>query len=153
MFIEFFTDIGAWGWVLTGFVLLAIEIIAPGYFLLWIGSAALLVGVIGLIGLQSNVWWTPPMQFVAFAIFSVVAILVGRRFYDPLKMESEEPLLNQRAVQLIGKKAIILDPIINGVGRAKVGDTIWKVEGPDTQEGAVMRVAATDGDVLTLEAQ
>lgn len=148
MIVDFFSNLGAWGWLFAGLLLLTLEIIVPGYFFLWIGAAAIAVGLIGLIGLQGAGLWTISMQFTAFALLSLMAVIIGRRFYDPTNTVSEEPLLNRRAAQLIGKKAFLIEAISNGTGRAKVGDTIWHVEGPDAEIGAEMIVAEAKEDTL-----
>lgn len=148
MIVDFFANLGAWGWLFAGLLLLALEIIVPGYFFLWIGSAAIAVGLIGLVGMQGAGLWTVSMQFIAFALLSIMAVVVGRRFYDPTNTDSEEPLLNRRAAQLIGKKATLIEAINHGTGRAKVGDTIWRVEGPDAAIGTVMIITEAHDDVL-----
>ena len=40
-------DLGPWNWIVLGFVLVVMEMVAPGVFLLWIGIAALIVLVVG----------------------------------------------------------------------------------------------------------
>nr|WP_272214245.1 NfeD family protein [Marinicella sp. W31]MDC2878637.1 NfeD family protein [Marinicella sp. W31] len=63
---------------------------------------------------------------------------------------SDEPLLNQRAASLVGRTAIVVDPITDGRGRIKLDDTLWVVEGPDLPEGAHVRIITGDGRTLTV---
>lgn len=150
MIIEFFTNLGMWGWLIAGLLILGLEIVVPGYFFLWIGAAAIAVGLLSLGSLGAWGFWTAPVQWITFAILSLVAIVVGRKFYDPRNSETEEPLLNQRGAQLVGQKAKLIDAIVDGTGRAKVGDTIWRVEGPDTKAGTTMVVTDAKDHVLIL---
>lgn len=150
MIVEFVSNLGIWGWLIAGLLILGLEIIVPGYFFLWIGGAAIAVGLLSLGSLGSWGFWTVPVQWFAFAIFALIAIIVGRKFYDPRNSETDEPLLNQRAAQLVGRQAIVIDAITNGTGRAKVGDTIWRVEGPDADIGTAMIVTEAQDNALTV---
>jgi membrane protein implicated in regulation of membrane protease activity len=62
--------------------------------------------------------------------------------------ESERPLLNERATQLIGQTFDLIDPIVNGRGSVKIGDSIWRVEGPELPKGARIKVIGADGTLL-----
>ena len=43
---EMFVTLGTWNWLIFGIILMALELIAPGVFLFWLGLAALLVGLL-----------------------------------------------------------------------------------------------------------
>jgi membrane protein implicated in regulation of membrane protease activity len=47
---------------------------------------------------------------------------------------------------------MLLEPISGGYGRARVGDSVWKVSGPELPAGTRVRVTGADGTVLTVEA-
>jgi len=142
------TELGPWNWMVLGFVLLGLEILVPGFFLLWIGLAALATGALSLLLWGSALWpWEVhgaarswPCRFVlAFA---------GRRIMKATGDVSDQPLLNRRGDQLVGRTATLTEPIVNGRGRMKIGDTLWRVTGPDLPAGATVRVAgATDLDL------
>ena len=66
--------------------------------------------------------------------------------------ESDNPNLNERGAQLIGQTAILADPISNGMGRVKIGDTTWRVKGGDTKAGAKVTVVDYDAGTLIVEA-
>jgi hypothetical protein len=151
MITAFFAGLGAWGWILAALILLGIEIVAPGFLFLWLGIGALIVGLIGLLEIVGAGWSSVYAQFVAFAVFSLVAALVGRRLYDPRRTPSEEPTLNDRYAQLIGSKVTLSQAIENGTGRAVIGDTTWQVSGPDMPSGGKVVVTGAENGRLLVE--
>ncbi|MFK0277561.1 membrane protein implicated in regulation of membrane protease activity [Ensifer sp. KUDG1] len=143
-------ELGPWSWWVLGFVLLAAELVAPGVFLIWIGVAALVVGILSLL-LWEVGFWIWQVQLVLFALLSVAAVLLGRRFVLSTSETSDEPLLNQRAESLVGRTAVLEKPIAEGRGRIRLDDTFWIVEGPDLPAGTRVRVVSTNGRNLTVE--
>ena len=142
-------ELGPWNWMVLGFLLLTLEVIAPGVFLLWIGIAALIVGALSL-ALWDAAFWTWQLQLAIFAVLSVVCALAGKRIYDQRKKPSDQPLLNERGAQLIGRIATLTEPIRDGRGRIQLGDTVWRVAGPDLPAGQTVRVVRTSGTDLDL---
>ncbi len=71
---EMFSTLGTWNWLIFGVVLMALELLAPGVFLFWLGLAALLVG---LLSFAINPSWQ--MQILMFAIFPAPAVPLWRR--------------------------------------------------------------------------
>lgn len=147
---RFIVELGPWSWMLLGFVLLGLEILVPGVFLLWIGIAAILTGTLSL-----QVWemafWTWQVQVLVFLLLSLVSAYVGRRILGARGGISEEPLLNRRAEQLVGRTATLGEPITEGYGRMKIGDTLWRVRGPDLPVGARVKVIDVSGGELLVE--
>jgi membrane protein implicated in regulation of membrane protease activity len=144
--LEFIAQNGAWSWVVAGLVLLALELVAPGGVLIWLGAAALVTGGLALV---VNVYW--PLQFVVFGVLALAAIwlwLRTRKQEEP----TDRPFLNRRAKRFIGHEAILDEPIRDGEGRVALGDTTWRVTGPDLAAGARIRVVDADGAVLKVEA-
>lgn len=146
-------ELGPWNWMVLGFVLLTLEVMAPGVFLLWIGIAAIIVGAVSLM-LWDAAFWIWQLQVVVFLILSVVAALVGRRIMAKRGYGSDLPLLNQRGRQMVGRTATLAEPIREGRGRIQLGDTLWRVAGPDLPIGARVRVVrASETDLeLVVEA-
>jgi membrane protein implicated in regulation of membrane protease activity len=141
------SELGPWNWMVLGFLLLAAEIIAPGVFLVWIGIAALIVGAISLAA-WGAVFWSWQVQVLVFLVLSLVSAYLGRKLVASRKDDSDQPLLNRRGVQLIGRTATLTEPIREGRGRIQLGDTLWRVSGPDLPAGARVRVvAAADKDL------
>ncbi|MGN6585614.1 MAG: NfeD family protein [Rhizobiaceae bacterium] len=145
-----FTDLGPWNWMVLGFVLLILEILVPGVFLLWIGIAAILVGALTL-QLAHAAFWVWQAQVVLFLILSVISAYVGHRVMAKTGGESDQPLLNRRAEQLVGRTATLAEPIAEGRGRIRLGDTFWLVTGPDLPVGARVRVIAVKDMELVVE--
>lgn len=144
-------ELGPWAWWVLGLVLLAAEMIVPGVFLVWIGIAAILTGVLSLLFWSSDVWlWQ--VQLMIFALFSIAAVFVGRRLVARSAETTDEPFLNQRGAGLVGRTAVLEEPIHEGRGRIRLDDTTWRVDGPDLPAGARVRVVASSGRQLTVEA-
>jgi len=152
MLMGILSDLGPWNWMLLGFVLLVLEIVLPGVFLLWIGIAAILTGALSL-----QLWdvslWTWQVQVLVFLALSLISAYVGKRVTDARRdEETDEPLLNRRADQLVGRTAVLEEPILDGYGRIRLGDTIWRVAGPDLPAGTRVRVISAKGGELQVEA-
>ena len=141
------SELGPWNWMVLGFLLLVAEIIAPGVFLVWIGIAALIVGAMSLLA-WGAAFWPWQVQVLVFLVLSLLSAYVGRKLIAGRKDDSDQPLLNRRGVQLIGRTATLTEPIREGRGRIQLGDTLWRVSGPDLPAGARVRVvAAADTDL------
>ena len=152
MIVEWFSDFGLWNWFILGAVLLVVEILAPGVYLLWLGIAAILTGLLSFLLSQTGIWgWQA--QVLVFLALSVVCVLIGRRVFPTSGSEdTDEPLLNQRERQLVGRTATLEEPIREGHGRIRLGDTLWRVTGPDLPAGTQVRVTDAAGGRLTIEA-
>ncbi len=137
-----------WHWWILAGILLILELTAPAFFFLWLGIAAAAVGMILLvfpaISLQS--------QLVLFSIASVVAIIAWRKFRDSRPITTDQPNLNRRGHQYIGREFTLIDPIVNGVGKVTVDDSTWRVKGPDLDAGTTIRVTDIDGVVFIIKA-
>ncbi|MES0094618.1 NfeD family protein [Mesorhizobium sp. M0030] len=153
MFDRIISELGPWNWMVLGFVLLVMEVIAPGIFMLWIGIAALVIGVISLLIWDAS-FWAWEVQVLAFLALSLVSALVGKKLVGGRNVPSDQPLLNRRGAQLVGRMATLAEPIKDGRGRIKLGDTLWRVSGPDLPAGTQVRVVSSaDTDLeLTVEA-
>ena len=142
-----FAELGPWNWMVLGFVLLTLEILTPGVFMLWIGLAALVVGALSLM-LWNAGFWIWEVQVVVFLALALISAFTGKKIMGGRSDDSDQPLLNRRGDQLIGRTATLTEPIADGRGRVKIGDTMWRVSGPDLPAGTKVRVkAATDMDL------
>ncbi|MFG1391894.1 NfeD family protein [Xanthobacter agilis] len=142
----FLSNLGPWAWFVLGALLLVAEIAAPGAFLLWLGLAALATGALGLV---ADLSWQ--VQVVAFAALAVVAVLVGRKVSPSPGKASDRPFLNRRAQGFVGRVFTLDEPIVDGTGRVRIDDTVWRVTGPDTAAGTDVKVMAADGPTLTVK--
>ena len=141
---EIFVTLGTWNWLIAGLVLMALELIAPGVFMFWLGLAALLTG---LLSFAVNLSWQS--QFLMFAVFAVAAVPLWRRLARH-KPDNSNPFLNKRADALVGRVFTLDKPIIDGAGTVRIDDTIWRVAGPDAPAGSKVKVVQADGASLTV---
>jgi membrane protein implicated in regulation of membrane protease activity len=145
---EMFSTLGTWNWLIFGFILMALELIAPGVFLFWLGLAALLVGLVSFVLHPS--WQS---QLLMCAAFAVAAVPLWRRLSRSNREASQSnPYLNRRAAALVGRVFTLEKPIIDGSGTVRVDDTIWRVAGPDAPAGSRVKVVQADGANLTVAA-
>lgn len=143
-------ELGPWSWWVLGMLLLAAELVMPGVFLVWIGLGAILTGILSLL-LWDAGFWTWQVQSLVFAASAVVFTLAGRRYFSSLETESDEPLLNQRGASLVGRTAVLAEPIREGRGRIRLDDTFWLVAGPDLPSGTRVKIVSSTGRDLVVE--
>jgi inner membrane protein len=135
-----------WFWLSLGLVLGIAEMLAPGFFLIWLGLAALIVGLLD--------WALPisvPFQVALFAILSVLTVFAGKKFLKDNPIETADPKLNDRGARMTGEILTVVEAIADGQGRVKVGDGVWTARGADAAVGARVRVTGADGAVLLVE--
>ncbi|MBT2189330.1 NfeD family protein [Sphingobium nicotianae] len=132
-------------WGILAIVLAIAEMVIPGTFLIWISlAAALTAGVTLLLPVD------PSFQMLAFAILSALSVSGGRLWYLARPVEAEDPLLNDRAARMIGRKVEVIEAIVKGEGRVRVDDGSWRANGPDAEVGAHMLVTGVSGSTLTV---
>lgn len=140
-------SINVWGWFVLAAVLIGLEVFLPGAFMIWLGLAAAAVGVISLF---LPLGW--PLALLLFAALGVVFAWIGRHFARRADAsDKEQPFLNRRADALVGQSFTLAEPIVNGEGRIRVGDTVWQVRGTDAGTGARIRVVRVEGGWLAVE--
>jgi hypothetical protein len=128
-----------WLWLIGGIVLLIAEVIAPGFFLVFIGAAAIATGLLSLL-LPLSI----PLELAVFAILAVILVRVGgRRAYSTKYDFSTDPLL--------GKVVTVVQPIDANSGRVKVGDGEWSARGAPAAIGDRVRIVDIDGNCLKVE--
>jgi hypothetical protein len=139
-------SLGFWDWFIAAAVLLLLEVMAPGTFMLWLGLSALLVGLISL-----AIDWSWQYQFLAFAAFAMAAIPLWRRVGAGARTPPDQPFHNRRTDAFIGRVFTLEKPIVGGNGTIGIGDTVWRISGPDCPSGSRVKVAAIDGSTLKVE--
>ncbi len=144
---NYLQDLSFWDWLGLGTVLLILEVFGAGGYLLWMGVAAAGVGILTYI-IPAMSW---EVQFLLFAALSVLTALYWWRRQRSVLRKSDQPGLNMRGSELIGRTFVVHDAIIGGRGKIKVGDGVWMVVGPDTPVGDQVRVIAQDGPILKVE--
>ena len=135
-----------WLWAIGGVLLLIAEVLAPGFFLLFIGAAAIATGAFTLL---FDLGLAP--QLALFALYTVLAVMLGKRFYGQPDTADQNIKLNDPGKRLIGKSVIVVDPVDEHGGRVKVGDGEWTARGGPAAAGERVIVTGVDGNCLTVE--
>lgn len=133
-----------WHWWVLGAVLITIEMLAPTTFLLWPGIAAAIVGLIVLV--FPGIGWE--VSVFLFAVLGVVCALAGRYYIKKFPAKSEGAPLNRRGQQYVGRQFTLSEAIVAGRGKLSIDDTIWTIEGPDSDTGTRVKIVEVDGSTL-----
>jgi membrane protein implicated in regulation of membrane protease activity len=110
-------------------------------------------GMVGLVGLwriantERGGWW----YLAAAGAMLLADGLIDFVWAHRAAVATDQPDLNRRPAQLVGRVVAIEEPIVHGRGKVRIGDTLWEVEGPDVPAGTEMRVTASKGAVLRVE--
>jgi membrane protein implicated in regulation of membrane protease activity len=134
-----------WWWAIGGVILLIAEVIAPGFFLIFIGAAALATGLFTLLfglGLE--------FQLLLFMIYAAVAVLAGRRFYARPR-GTHAPHLNDRSAQLVGRSVVVTKAIDADGGRVRLGDSEWGARGMSASVGDTVIIRRIEGNCLIVD--
>lgn len=144
---DWMSDVQFWHWLILAAILVGAEMLLPGVVFLWIGIAAAITGLVLLV-LPDLSW---PVQLIAFAVLAVVATYAGKMVVRATRRPSDEPTLNRRGEQYVGRRFTLAEPIVNGRGKIRIDDTTWKIEGEDLPAGTAIRVNGVAGAMLTVE--
>ena len=142
---QFFTELSHWTWWVLGVILIVLEVFAPTAFFLWMGISALVTG--GLLWMMPDMSWTS--QLFSFAVLSVISIVVWRRYFKDVSERTDQPLLNKRALQYVGRTFTLDEAIVNGVGQVRVDDSTWRISSDeDYPAGTRIQVIGEEGMTL-----
>lgn len=142
----FMQHLSFWDWLALGTVLLILEVFGAGGYLLWVGMAAAIVGVLTF--LIPDLSWE--VQLLLFGLLSVLTALYWWKRQHSARA-SDQPTLNLRGQELIGKTFVVHEAIVGGRGKIKVADGVWMAKGPDTPAGSRVRVIGQEGVVIQVE--
>lgn len=144
---ELFDQIHAWHWFVLAVILIVLEVTTTTGFLLGIAFAALaLAGVLYALPELSWDW-----QFLSFGVLSVVLTLGYRAYFRSVNNATDNPLLNDRAAQMMGK-TFLLSVELDRSGADMIGDTRWTLRSAGRiNKGARVRVVGVEGMVLIVE--
>jgi hypothetical protein len=143
---EFIWSLGAWNWFIVAVALFALESVVPGVHFVWFGVAAVIVGALGL---TVDIAWE--WQLITFAIISCITVFFARRYASPEVATSDQPELNLRAEQYVGRVVTVEQAIADGRGKVRVGDTVWNAQGADAPQGARVKITGSNGTCLLVE--
>lgn len=144
---DYFSTLLFWHWWVLGLALVVVEMVAPGFFLLWIGLAAGVTGLILLIA--PGLGWQ--VQFLIFGVLAIGSVVAARYYFRRNPIETEDATLNRRGSQYIGQVFSLDEAIINGIGKVRVGDGWWRAQGPDLPAGERVKVVGVEGTILKVE--
>ena len=147
---EFFLNLGIWGWMSFGVVLMLLELFVPGTFMVWFGFGAVLTGlfVVFLSPLSAG------MQILIFTLMSVISVIFGFFVYGKLFGQNKEKAGNLQtgAKRFIGQTFCVFEDIKGGKGKVKVGDTVWLAAADeDIKAGTDIVVTDVKGTVLAVK--
>jgi membrane protein implicated in regulation of membrane protease activity len=137
-----------WMWIALGLVLAALELATPGgFFIIFFGVSAVLVGLGQLAGVLTAAW----AQWSAFTVVAVVALTVFRKPLLAWVQPPDRPPVDS----LVGDPALPLDVLqAGGRGKAEVRGSVWNAR--NVAERAVAahercRVVAVNGLELDIQ--
>jgi len=135
-----------WIWAIGGVLLLIAEIIAPGFFLIFVGIAAVLTG---LFTLMFDLGLAP--QLILFGVYAALAVMIGKRWYGEPSGLDERHAINDPAKRLIGRTVTVASDVDDHGGRVRVGDGEWSARGGPAAAGERVTVTGVDGNCLLVE--
>lgn len=143
----------AWHWLAVGLILLSLEMMLGTFDLLWVSIAAGLTSAFTAIAPDGIAGWQG--QLVFFAIASTALFIMGRTIFRRMRENVEEhPTLNKRMAGTLGQRAVVAEDFSGGVGRVKLGDTVWSaqsIDGANLASGAAVIVESTEGNTLKVK--
>lgn len=137
-----------WHWFGLAMILLVAEILGAAGYLLWTAISSILIGLI-LIVFPDIEWQT---QLVLFSLLTLLVLYVWWRHLQKRIDTSDQPLLNQRGEQFVGRMTELVEPLVHGRGTVKINDSRWQVTGPDLPKGRLVKIVeAVDSLLLRVE--
>ena len=138
-------EIVYWHWITLGIVLTVLEIFTPGFYIFWIGLAAFFTGLVNAV--------FPDMGFVMtgtlLVVYTFFTVFFGRKLYISRANPDGSKAINRRAEKYIGETYTLTDDIVNGIGKVRVGDTLWPAKSTDAAKvGDRLKITAVDGIYL-----
>ena len=139
-----------WGWLVVGLLLMGAELFAvdAAFYLIFVGAAAIVVGIVNLAGLTLPIWG----QWLLFAVLAIASMVLFRqRLYDKLRGRTKEFQGNSVGAVV----AVNEDVAPDGRTRVKLRGSQWtavNVGGAPIESGSEARVVAADGVELGIEA-
>jgi hypothetical protein len=112
-----------WIWLAVGVLLLAVEAALSTEWLLWPAVAAGVVAVLTALGLRMGL----AAEVGLFAALTVLATLLSRRLIKRVNPE-DHPDINDRDLRLVGQRARVVQPFVEGRGRVFVSGAEWAAE-------------------------
>jgi membrane protein implicated in regulation of membrane protease activity len=136
-----------WFWLTLGGLLLAAEMLGTSGYLLWSGLAAVAVALIEWLFPLS---WTS--QGTMFAVMTLLSAFFWYRWMRYRESSQQPNTLNQRGSQLMGMQLTLDNPLKNGLGHVRIGDSSWRVQADsDLPAGTPVIVTGVVGITLMIQ--
>ena len=135
-----------WLWAICGLILLIAEIIAPGFFLVFVGAAAIATGLFTIL---FDLGLAP--QLVLFVLYTALAVMIGKRWYAEPHDGDQRHAINEPAKRLIGRSVTAVTDVDDHGGRVRVGDGEWNARGGPAAPGERVTVTSVEGNCLIVE--
>ena len=136
-----------WYWLIAAAVLLILEIIVPGIFLIWLGLGAALVGLFLLVVPGADPAW----QLLALTVSIYFSVVVGLRWQRKL-LRQQPSELNLGLEGFIGRTAVVSQAFEYDRGRVRLEDSSYVARCQSRPEpGQPVRVTGIDGQTLIVE--
>jgi len=146
---DFLDALQSWHWLSLGMLVLILEILGVGGFLLGIGVSAFVIAVLLLI-FPDLPWYG---QFIIFAFSAVILTLVYWKRFRKFNNKTEQPLLNSRMERLIGRRVSLITPLRDGTGKVQIEDALWTVVcDEDLEQGSIVDIVGAKGMALIVKA-
>lgn len=145
---EFLQHLQPWHWLCFGFLILMGELLGAGGFLLGIGASAFIVALLLFLFPDLAWYW----QFLIFGVSAVTLTLVYWKKFKRFNEKTEQPLLNDRVQNLIGRQATLIKAIEHGQGKVQIEDALWSVNFTQNLPiGTIVKITGAEGMVLLVE--
>ena len=135
-----------WLWAIGGLILLIAEVVAPGFFLVFLGVAAIATGLFTLL---FDLGLGP--QLALFVVYTALAVMIGKRWYGEPDDQDQNIKLNEPGKRLVGRTVTVVEAVDDHGGRVRVGDGQWSARGGPAAAGERVTVTGVDGNCLTVE--
>jgi len=147
---DFLNELSAWHWLSLGIVLLVLEVLGAAGFLLGMGLGAMVVAAV--LALLPNLQWQ--WQLLLFAVFSVMFTWLYWSRFRAVNEATDQPNLNDRTANLIGRSAALMDDSIGGRSQVQIADALWVVASEkNLPKGTLVEIISAEGMVLNVVAK
>jgi membrane protein implicated in regulation of membrane protease activity len=143
-----FETVTYWHWVGIAALFLIAELLIGAEFMLWLAAAAVFSAIVAFVAPELSLW----IQLVLFAVFCVSTLIAWAKLSFGRKSKpTDQPNLNKRQNQYVGRTFSLVQAIEAGEGKIKVDDSQWTVRGEDAKKGSAVKVVGVDGMTLLVE--
>ena len=139
-----------WIWIVLGLVLLLGEMVTPGgFYILFFGVGAIIVGILAGFNIAGPVWF----QVIVFSCLSLISFWLFRQRL----LQSTHHDTPDEIDTLIGETAVITEEIPSrGIGKAEMRGTSWNAQNIGEQSlarGQRCRVERVEGLTICVRAE